>query len=228
MNKNDIHDSNLDQKEFEVERDKENRKRDRTNVFSGIILSLATVISSWCAFQSSQWNGEQYFNIDDENIADNKRLQKEIVATQRRAGESNYFLYYLDAMGKKDIKRIAFLEARFPPHLKRAILAWKATDPMNNDSAPKSPFQMEEYVVPEIEEAKVFAKQAAEFKKAANQADKNSDNYLLLSIVISTVLFFTGLAGISKSFHFQKILLATSITILVLVIIYLLKMPAII
>jgi len=228
MNKNDIHDSNLDQKEFEVERDKENRKRDRTNVFSGIILSLATVISSWCAFQSSQWNGEQYFNIDDENIADNKRLQKEIVATQRRAGESNYFLYYLDAMGKKDIKRIAFLEARFPPHLKRAILAWKATDPMNNDSAPKSPFQMEEYVVPEIEEAKVFAKQAGEFKKAANQADKNSDNYLLLSKVISMVLFFTGLAGISKSFHFQKILLATSITILVLVIIYLLKMPAII
>jgi len=228
MNTNDIHNSNLDQKEFDAKSDKENQKRDRTNMFSGIILSLATVISSWCAFQSSQWNGEQYFKIDDENIADNKRLQKEIVATQRRAGESNYFLYYLDALAKKDEMRITFLEARFPPHLKKAILAWKATDPLNNESAPRSPFQMEEYVVPEIEEAKVFAKQAAEFKKAANQADKNSDNYLLLSIVISTVLFFTGLAGISKSFHFQKILLATSITILVLVIIYLLKMPIII
>jgi hypothetical protein len=87
---------------------------------------------------------------------------------------------------------------------------------------------MEEYVVPEIEEAKVFAKQAGEFKKAANQADKNSDNYLLLSIVLSMVLFFTGLAGISKSFHFQKILLTTAIVILVLVIFYLLKLPAII
>lgn len=228
MSINDIRNSNVDPKEFEAERDKENRKRERTNMFSGIILSLATVISSWCAFQSSQWNGEQYFNIDDENIADNKRLQKEIVATQRRAGESNYFLYYLDAMAKKDEMRITFLEARFPPHLKKAILAWKATDPLNNELAPRSPFQMEEYVVPEIEEAKVFAKQAGEFKKAANQADKNSDNYLLLSIVISMVLFFTGMAGISKSFHFQKILLSTSIIILVFVIIYLLKMPAII
>jgi hypothetical protein len=228
MNINDIRNSYLDPKELEAERDKESRKRDRTNMFSGIILSLATVISSWCAFQSSQWNGEQYFKIDDENIADNKRLQKEIVAIQRKAGESNYFLYYLDALAAKDKKRITFLEARFPPHLKQAILAWKATDPLNNELAPRSPFQMEEYIVPEIEEAKVFAKQAGEFKKAANQADKNSDNYLLLSIVISMVLFFTGLAGISKSFHFQKILLATSITILVLVIIYLLKMPAII
>lgn len=228
MNTNDIRNSNLDQKEFEAKSDKENRKRERTNMFSGIILSLATVVSSWCAFQSSQWNGEQYFKIDDENIADNKRLQKEIVATQRRAGESNYFLYYLDALAKKDDKRITFLEARFPPHLKKAISAWKATDPLNNESAPRSPFQMEEYVVPEIEEAKVFAKQAVEFKKAANQADKNSDNYLLLSILISMVLFFTGMAGISKSFHFQKILLTTAIVILILVIFYLLKLPAII
>jgi hypothetical protein len=228
MNTNDTLNKNLDPKEFEAKGDKENRKRERTNMFSGIILSLATVVSSWCAFQSSQWNGEQYFNIDDENIADNKRLQKEIVATQRRAGESNYFLYYLDAIANKDEKRIMFLEARFPPHLKKAILAWKATDPLNNDSSPRSPFQMEEYVVPEIEEAKVFAKQAGEFKKAANQADKNSDNYLLLSIVVSMVLFFTGLAGISKSFHFQKILLTTAIVILVLVIFYLLKLPAII
>ena len=55
---------------------------------------------------------------------------------------------------------------------------------------------MEEYVVPEIEEAKVFAKQAREFKMAANQADKNSDNYLLLSIVVSMVLFFNFLTGI--------------------------------
>lgn len=214
--------------EMESGKEKDDRKRERINMFSAIILSLATVISSWCAFQSSQWNGEQYFNIDDENIADNKRLQKEIVAIQRRAGESNYFLYYLDALSTKDKKRIEFLESRFPPHLKKAVLAWNATDPLNNESAPKSPFQMEEYIVPEIEEAKVFAKQAGEYKKAANQADKNSDNYLLLSIVVSMVLFFTGIAGISRSFYYQKILLSTAIFILFIVLVYLFKMPVII
>jgi hypothetical protein len=225
MNVHDIHGIATNSGGSDFESGKDIQIRRTLDLISAIILSVATVLSSWCAFQSSQWNGEQYFHIDDENIADNKRLQKEIVAVQRRAGESNYFLYYLDAYADNDEKKISFLESRFPPHLKNAIMAWKATDPLHNDSAPRSPFQMKEYVVPEILEAKEFTQQALAFKKAANQADKNGDNYLLLSIAIAMVLFFTGLSGINKSLMYQKILLITSIILLLVVMFFLIKLP---
>lgn len=37
---------------------------------STLLLSLATVITSWCVYQSTQWDGEQYFHIEDINISD--------------------------------------------------------------------------------------------------------------------------------------------------------------
>ncbi len=204
------------------------KTRNRIDLISTILLSLATVLSSWCAFQSSQWNGEQYFHIDDENIADNKRLQNEIAVVQRKSGESNYFLYYLNAIADNDTVKKKFLESRFPPHLKKAITAWKATDPMNNPSAPVSPFLMEEYVAPETIEAKKFEVQAMAFKRAANQADRNADNYLLLSIMIAMVLFFTGLSGITRSSKYQRMLLFTALIVVIMVMVLMLRLPVMI
>jgi hypothetical protein len=195
---------------------------------STIVLSLATVLSSWCAFQASQWNGEQYFRIDDENIADNKRLQLEIAAAQRRAAETNYFMYYLEAVDDRNKKRTEFLESRFPPHLKKAVEKWKALDPLKSDDAPKNPFLMKEYIIPEMEEAKKFAAEASRFKKLANQADRNSDNYLFLSIIISMALFFTGLSGITPSYRYQQMLLIMPILILAVVLVLLIGLPVII
>jgi hypothetical protein len=204
------------------------KARNRIDLISTILLSLATVLSSWCAFQSSQWNGEQYFHIDDENIADNKRLQNEIAAVQRKAGELNYFLYYLNAVEDSNKVKREFMESRFPPHLKKAIIAWKATDPLNNPTAPVSPFLMEEYVAPETIEAKKFEVQAMAYKKAANQADRNADNYLLLSIMIAMVLFFTGLSGITRSGKYQRMLLFTALIVVIMVIVLMLRLPVII
>lgn len=200
----------------------------KLDVLSAIILAFATVLSSWCAFQSSQWNGEQYFRIDDENIAESKRLQAEITAMQRKAGETNYFLYYLQAVREKDTAHARFLMNRFPQHMRKAFDAWMAKDPYRNAAAPPSPFSMPEYVLPELEEAAVYRKQSRAFKSSANEADRNSDNYLLLSILISTVLFFTGLSGFTRSGKYQKILLYTGLAVMLVVIIAMLRLPVLI
>lgn len=204
------------------------KSTNRLDVLSAVILAFATVLSSWCAFQSSQWNGEQYFRIDDENLAESKRLQAEINAMQRKSGETNYFLYYLQAVREKDTVHARFLMNRFPPHMRKAFDAWMATDPYRNGAAPASPFQMAEYVLPELQEAAVYRKQSRAFKTSANEADRNSDNYLLLSILISTVLFFTGLSGFTGSGKYQKILLYTGLVMMLIVIVAMLRLPVLI
>lgn len=190
-----------------------------------ILLSAATVLSAWCVFQSSQWNGEQYFRIEDENNADRKRMQKEIAARQRQVGESQLFLQYIDAVTNDNTEKEKFLRERFPPHLSEAAIAWRKLDPVNNPNAPISPMQMKEYVVPEEADIKIFAEQAKKFKLAANECDNRADNYMLLSLVLSTVLFFCGLTGVTDSHSNKLILIGFASLIFMITIYFVIKFP---
>lgn len=74
------------------------------DVVSTILLSLATILSTWCIYKSSQWNGEQYFHIDDENMANQLRVQYETAINHRKLGEIQFFLQYVSAVSNKDVK----------------------------------------------------------------------------------------------------------------------------
>lgn len=194
---------------------------------STILLSAATVLSAWCVFQSSQWSGEQYFRIDDETVANQFRLQYEVAGAQRKTAELQVFLQYATAVAEDNTKLSGFLFDRFPAPLKKAFVAWKALDPYNNTQAPSSPFGMKEYTVPELEEAKKYEDKAAGFKKAANVADNNSDNYVLISLILSMVLFFSGMSGVVDARRNQKILLVIASLIFVFSLILIATMPVV-
>jgi len=194
---------------------------------STILLSIATVSSAWCVFESSQWNGEQYFRIEDESIADRSRMQKEMEAAQRLTVDADFIFRYAEAVSNENEDLQEFYFGRFPPHLKKAALAWRKLDPMNNPDAPRSPMDMKEYVIPEQEEIDKFAKQANKFKLAANECDNNADNYMLLSLVLSTVLFFCGLSGVMDSYLNQVILVIIAGVIFSVVVYFMLTFPVI-
>lgn len=221
--------SNTEEKEVVVIQKDVNRGNNKNwiETITTILLSLATVLSAWCVFESSQWNGEQYFRIEDENNADRKRMQKEIAARQRQVGESQLFLQLVDAITNDNKEKESFLWNRFPPHLKKATLAWKELDPQNNLKAPISPMQMKEYVVPEEADIEIYAAHALEFKRKANECDNRSDNYMLLSLILSTVLFFCGLIGVTNSKSNKLILLSFASFIFVVAFYFVLKFPVI-
>jgi hypothetical protein len=206
----------------EIDKD---RKVKWIETITTILLSAATVLSAWCVYEASQWNGEQYFRIEDENNADRKRMQKEIAARQRQVGESQLFLQYVDAVTNDNKEKEDFLRKRFPPHLNKAALAWKELDPLNNPNAPISPMQMEEYVLPEEADIEMYAEQAKKFKLAANECDNRSDNYMLLSLVLSTVLFFCGLVGVTNSRSNKLILLGFATFIFLVTLYFVIKFP---
>jgi len=193
-----------------------------------ILLSAATVLSAWCIFQSSQWSGEQYFRIDDETAANQFRLQNEVAAAQRKTAELQIFLQYAVAVSDGNTKLAAFLYDRFPGSFRTAFDAWKLLDPNNNPKAPKSPFEMKEYEVQEVIDAAKYAKEAAGFKKAANIADNHSDNYVLVSVLLSMVLFFCGLSGVMGSRTNQLILLGFAASIFLITLYFVIRFPVII
>lgn len=204
-----------------------NSKKKWIETISTILLSAATVLSAWCVYQSSQWSGEQYFRIDDETAANQFRLQYEVAGAQRQTAELQVFLEYASARADSNMRLAEFLFDRFPPPLKKAFVAWKKLDPYKNPDVTPSPFQMKEYIVPELEEANKYAKQAAAFKRAANESDSNSDNYVLLSLILSTVLFFCGMTGVAEAMRNQKILLGIASLIFVVALVFIFTMPVV-
>jgi len=192
-----------------------------------LLLSAATVLSAWCVYQSSQWSGEQYFRIDDETAANQFRLQYEVAGAQRQTAELQLFLEYANAVSDNNTKLAEFLFNRFPKSLKVAFIAWEKLDPDQNLDAPSSPFRMKEYKLPEKAEAEQYAAKATEFKKAANVADKHSDTYILLSLVLSMVLFFSGICGVIDSYTNQRILVGVAGLIFLVALFFILRMPVI-
>lgn len=204
------------------------KKRKWVETLSTILLSAATLLSAWCVYEASQWNGEQYFRIEDVNMADRDRLKAEIKAAQRQAAQTQLFLAFITARNQGDEKLADFLMDCFPPYLRKATVIWHSLDPLNNPDAPRSPFDMEEYVLPERDEITKYTEEAKKFKTAANEADHHSDNYLLLSAMLSMVLFFSGLSGAMNSDLNQRIILGIASVILLVTLFYIFRLPVII
>ena len=221
MTDHDLSESKIDRILKAVEEDP---KKKWIETVSTILLSAATVLSAWCIYQSSQWSGEQYFRIDDETAANQFRLQHEVAGAQRMTAELQLFLEYTNAYADGRTRYAEFLYERFPESLQVAFDAWQKLD-HTDVNEPTSPFEMEEYVLPEVVEAKKYAVEADDFKKAANEADNNSDNYVLLSLVLSTVLFFSGICSVIDSYTNQKIIIGIATLIFLTAIFFIIRMP---
>ena len=224
MENQDMENKKIDQIIYLLE--KESKKK-WAETISTILLSAATVLSAWCVYQSSQWSGEQYFRIDDETVANQFRLQYEVAGTQRKTAELQLFLEYSSAITDSNYRLANFLFDRFPKSFKEVFAKWKALDPYNDPNAPSSPFRMKEYVIPELEEAKKYDEQAATFKRAANESDNHSDNYVLLSLILSTVLFFSGMSGVADARRNQRILIGIASLIFVVALVFVFTMPVV-
>jgi hypothetical protein len=159
-----------------------------------IVLALATTASAWCAYQSKLWGGVQAARAGAAVRAGREGAVSSLAATQLRAFDASLFIAYMQATFERNKDMEAFLAQRFRPEMKPAVEAWLKLDPLNNPAAPPSPFRMAEYAQAETVEAARQADLATKAMAASGEARRNSDNYVLLTVVFASVLFFGGIA----------------------------------
>ena len=80
-----------------------------------------------------------------------------------------------------------------------AFDAWLATDPKSNPDAPKSPFSMPEYTVSFAQEAERLEQEASKTFEEGNAANQVSDDYILNTVILASVLFLAGVQSRIKS-----------------------------
>lgn len=184
------------------------RAEQRMEAYSAVLLSLATIATAWCAFQASQWDGEQAFLLNEASAEGRQSSLWTALASQRGMLDGIIFMNYVEAIAAKDDSLAAFYEDRFRPTLKVAVDAWLATSPLTNPHAPPHPFAMSEYLLVEDSIAGVHATESTLRVAEAREVDRHSDAYVLLTVFFASVLFFGGIATKFSSVGARKGILA--------------------
>lgn len=183
------------------------------DIASIFLISIAAVLTALCGYQSGRWGGQQ---IHLYNVANADRI-----ASAEAAGRGNAltlvdvitFLNYVNAVDAGDTRKADFLYARFRPEMRPALDAWIASKPLKNRHAPSSPFVMRQYSLRTTAKAKSNAETADTNFRAAQEANRHSDDFLLLTVVFSGVSF---LAGVSTKMTYPRHAIIVSVGTLAL------------
>ncbi len=206
--------------------DSEKRKSTQTvDILTAILLSLATVGSAWCAYQSNLWNGIQTFNLMYSAKAGRLSSENAIKAYQIKSMDAILLMQYINSMKLGDKNLSDFYFSRFDSTLKKATLEWLQKDPFNNVNAPNSPMKMPSYQLSEEKEAMVQYNSDIEKMESASIANNNSDRYVLLTVLFAGVLFFAGIANTLRSNLLRNVCLILSGVIFLITAGALLSMP---
>jgi hypothetical protein len=190
-----------------------------------IVLALATTASAWCAYQSKLWGGAQMARANAAVRASREGAVNSLAAVQWRAFDASMFIAYMQARLERNNALETFLAQRFRPEMKPALEAWLKLDPLNNPAAPPSPFRMAEYVQAETVEVARQEERAGQAMTAAREARRFSDDYVLLTVIFASVLFFGGIARAFDSRRLRIVLAALAVLLFLGTLVALSTMP---
>lgn len=169
-------------------------KSDWVEIFSTLLLALATVATAWSGYQASRWSGEQSIAFSEANAARVESTRLSTRAGQEVQIDLALFTQWLDAYARDETKLVDFYEKRFRDEFEPAFEAWLATNPRTNAKAPLSPFAMPQYTLESQVEADRLSAEAEAAGQLARRNNQRSDNYVLCVVLFAASLFFAGIS----------------------------------
>jgi len=177
----------------------------RMELLSVMLLALIIVFTAWSAYQSTLWGGIQTFKLVDVNAANRQASELNLQQGQYTMIDVMMFTEYVNAVNNDDQKLSDFYFERFRPDFKPAVQAWLDTNPFDNPNAPPHPFVMKEYKRTFAEQAEQKLKIAESKMDEAQQANQNSDNYVLFTVIYASILFLGSIATKFSSVRLNQI-----------------------
>lgn len=169
-------------------------------IITTVLLALATVASAWSAYQAARWRSCEASAFSDANAARVHAAEAYDLADSEMDIDVEMFLAYVDALraGDQDTVRL-YEDYLFREEMKVAVAAWRERDPLNDPEAPETPFAMPEYENANRREGGMLEKEAQARMEEAREAIRDSDFYILLTVLFASVLFFAGICAKLKT-----------------------------
>lgn len=197
----------------------------KAELIAAVLLSIATVVTAWSAFQATKWSGEMAIEFSDANAARTESAEARAVAGQLTEIDVTVFTQWVAAYADGDQRLADAYADRFRDDFKPAFEAWIAQDPLDNPDAPAVPFELDEYDLPEEHEADRLTDEADAAGVRAREANQRGDNYVLTTVLFASVLFFAGVSNKFDSRRAKTITLAMGSALLALGVVLILTFP---
>ena len=189
---------------------REQRVKEGIEFGATVLMAVAAILTAWAAFQSTKWSGVQADNYSAASAARTESAKATTLAATQRSIDAETFLSWLSAYSA-DLKSGAvdpagaydpdaatlsgFIADRFRPEFLPAFDAWIASRPVVNDEAAGTPLELPEYQLEASAIADQFEADASAKTATARDANQRGDNYVLLTVLFATALFFAGISG---------------------------------
>lgn len=172
------------------------RREYRWNLAAAVILSLATLVSAWCGFQASSWNGVFATESRAANSARLEAARQSDIADRQLSSDLLIFATWLEAEVKGDERLADEIALRFQPHFRPAFEAWLALPIGADGHLPDgTPFERPAYVLPTQAATEEASARAAAAVSAADEAGTHNNRYVLTTVLFASVLFLAGIAA---------------------------------
>ena len=170
------------------------RPSHRLSVAVTALLSIAALATSWAGYQASLWNGKQLAHATNAMVLRTTSTRIATRADQERIVDVQAFTSWLDAYAREDARLAGFYERRFRPEFAPAFRVWTASRPLQTPDAAPTPFALPEYRLAADAESLRLSSAADAESLASQHANRASDGYVLVAVILATVMFFAGSA----------------------------------
>jgi len=160
-----------------------------------VLLAIATVATAWSGYQASRWGGVQSTLYNQAGAKRQESVRASNEANSLRNIDVFLYAEWVKFTISDQTELANYYEARFRQEFRPAFDAWRATDPFNNPDAPSGPFAMPEYVLAAQIESEALVEEAALLFDEGGAANQQSDDYILNTVILASVLFLSGIAN---------------------------------
>ena len=164
-----------------------------------LLLGIATIGTAWCGYQASRWNQEQgdiSREGSDLRIEANRQFG---LATQAIVYDANLVAQYAKAVvdGDTDLQQF-FRTTLFRPAFLPVLERWEAA--IKAGETPPNLLEDSDYVGGQLADYEATQSRAEAKDVEAKEAGMNGDDYVLVTVLLASALFF---AGVTTSFKMQ-------------------------
>lgn len=182
--------------------------RSRIELVATFLMSIAIVLSAYCAYEATRWSGVQALAYASANTARVESSKASSEAWQQLSYDASTLLNLTEAdvLGETIVVSELsshFIRKEFQPYVDE----WMALQPLTNPAAPSTPFDLPNFVNEEQERSKVLEEEASIKIQEAQDANQNGDDYVLATVFFALVLFFAGISTKLDYVNLQKMVL---------------------
>lgn len=179
------------------------RRQDRRiSIIEASLLAIVAVLAALSGYAAARWSTESSDMLAHASALRQQANSVNVDALNTLNFDVTAFNDWFAAYVAQNQTAMNIAARRFTPNFKHAFDAWLLTQPETNPAAPPGPTYMPQYQQPEKQHALTLNAASDRDYDAGVKAGANSDNYILITVYLATVLF---LAGIGSHFAFRKI-----------------------